>query len=203
MRRIGKYLVAHHTIAALIALVCAALPFVGLPTEWFIAVFLGLISLRSGVKAGLYIVIWAALPAIAMTIDGHWIYLFSTLVLGNLLLWGLAILLRIYGSWILLIQSITIAGLIFVIIINLFAPNIHTQYLANLTVYFKQLNSSLSLGITSSNLQTIVKTISKMLIGMQLAFLFAATLLHLLIARWWQAYLFNPKGLHKELLQIK
>ncbi|MBN2690148.1 MAG: hypothetical protein JXR42_06105 [Gammaproteobacteria bacterium] len=198
MQKLGKYLLEHRAVTAGVVLGCSLLSLFNIPIAWIGTILIALTTLRCGAITGFYILLWAAIPAIAMTIDHGWMFLLSDTLLGNFIVWAMALILRRNNSWTALLEILTSLGVIAVITINLLKPEIHVWYAKELINAIGSLNTSFNLHLANTNIQLLATEMSKFVVGANLLFTGTILLSYLLIARYWQAKIYNPGGLQKE-----
>ena len=203
MRNFGAYLLKHRSHAAFFALLCAVLPFIGLPTGWISAVIIALVTLRFGPKAGLYILMWVVLPAVVLAVKGDWWLAVQLFLFGNVLAWLLAYVLYEFKSWILVLQITALLGIAGILIVHAIIPHVDHWWIAKLGSYISGLNSDLNMGISLPHMHKLVLFLAKIATGMQAVLILFNGLVNLLFARWWQASMFNPGGLRRELSHLR
>ena len=132
-----------------------------------------------------------------------------TIIALNILTWLLALVLRRYGNWNLVIEVSMLTGIALICVIYLFFPEIQSWWIKQLMAYFTKTASILEqLGpegaASQEEIQTnIIASVQHYITGFVIASIIFNALLQLIIARWWQAIIFNPGGLRKELYQIR
>lgn len=199
-----------------IAFVCAFIPLVGAIS----IVIAALVTLRRGMLEGSYVVLAACLPILigymmgvqANAMPDYPISLIDIVVIllaSNILTWIFAVLLRHYSSWSLVLQLTAFVSLVAIAAVHVLYPDVQAWWDVQLTSYFVK-----TLQATGQVNPDLVKPDSPMIVqlvsivkpyatGMVIAFLTFNALLQLLLARWWQAAIFNPGGLRKELLIVR
>lgn len=132
-----------------------------------------------------------------------------TIIAINILTWLLALILRRYGNWNLVIEVSILAGLVLICVIHLVYPEVQNWWGARLTAYLNKTTSVLEQfapesGQTQEAMQAnIIASMKQYITGFVIASIILNALLQLIIARWWQAIIFNPGGLRKELHAIR
>jgi len=130
-------------------------------------------------------------------------------LLGNVLIWLFAVLLRQYSNWSFVLEAAVLVGVIGVGLAHLLHPDLQGWWEQALGSYFSQTSGMVdALKATSDqSLQEIqagviasIKTYATGFLAVSILF---NVLLQLIVARWWQSALFNPGGLRKELYQIR
>lgn len=132
-----------------------------------------------------------------------------TIIAINILTWLLALVLRRYSNWNLVIEVSILAGVLLICVIHLVFPEVQNWWGAQLTTYLNKTASLLEQfapdGVSAQEEMqaSIVASMKQYITGLVIASIIFNALLQLVIARWWQAILYNPGGLRKELHQIR
>lgn len=211
MKKLGEYLLANNMRAAIVALMCALTPLIQLPGGFIAAVIVGLVTLRKGAKAGLFIVAFAALPAISLLISRGFEYglydtllIRCTLVWTCVLVWVFALMLRRWNSWTLVLEVMAVIGVIAVLVIHAAVPDIKQDWIAALMHFYKGFAAVSSfIQIPSGKAADYVKQLAPFATGSAVFLLFFGVFLQLLLARWWQSVIFLPGGFRQEFIQIR
>jgi hypothetical protein len=213
LRRFTDYILQGRLQAMGTAFVFGFVPLLG-TVSILIAAF---ITLRKGVLEGLLVLVAATLPLLLEYMafppqpDAAVTTLEITLVLlaSNLLTWLFAAALRKYSSWSLVLQLGALLGIIAVCAVHIVYPDIASWWHAKLTGYFSSSLDMMS-QIKADDTQTQESMVTKVVTmltpyatGWVAIFLIFNSLLQVFLARWWQASIFNPGGLKKELYQIR
>lgn len=204
VRNIGLYITKTSNHAAWVALVCALLPFFGFfPTAWLSMVIVALITLQRGVSRGIWVLAWAALPAIALAFWNLPIALISMVVVRGFFLIFLSYLLRRFSSWSLVVEVAALAAAAAVIMLHFFMPDIAGWWQKQLLIYFQQVSTTFELQLPQSVLIHWAGILSNFATGLMGMTVIVVDLSLLLLARSWQAGLFNPGGLQREFYQLR
>lgn len=179
-----------------------------------------LVTLRKGMLEGSYVVLAACLPIVIGYIMGmqanampdYPVSLFDIVVIliaSNILTWVFAIILYHYSSWSLVLQLTAFVSIVAILAVHVLYPDVQSWWDTQLTNYFVktlqatgQVNPD-SVKPDSPMIVQLVSIAKPYATGMVIAFLTFNALLQLLLARWWQAVMFNPGGLRKELLFVR
>jgi hypothetical protein len=169
------------------ALLIATATFVLPLASWLSNIVIALVVLRHGWREGLWIVLSLVLviSVLFAISDAVPLNMLPVLLSGPLIVWGLAVVLRAFHSWSLVLVSAFYGGgaltFIFKVALGVDVGNI----VGNLAIYqqYPEL-------VVIMNLMLVV------------VLLFGA-LLSLALARGMQAMLFNPGGLYREIIQIR
>jgi hypothetical protein len=203
VRNIGMYITKTSNHAAWVALVCALLPFFGFPTAWLSMVVVALITLQRGVSRGIWVLAWAALPAIALAFWGLPLSLISMVIIRGFFLVLFAYLLRRFSSWSLVVEVAALAAAGIVIALHFFVPEIAGWWQKQLVIYFQQMNTTFNLQLSQTVLLHWAELLSTFATGLMGMTILVVDLSLLLLARGWQAGLFNPGGLRREFYQLR
>ncbi|MDR3491715.1 MAG: hypothetical protein P4M12_06680 [Gammaproteobacteria bacterium] len=211
LKRISDYVLRSRLDAMLAAFICAFIPLIG-GLSIVIAAF---VTLRKGIYEGTLVVIAATLPILI----GYWAYPGSEQEVGlsvtqvlflmlatNGLTWMFAVWLRQYSSWSLLLQGVALLGVITVGMVHYLSPDIQAFWDKQLTSYFTHViqNTNTDAGpMTEMELRNIIGYVKRYMTGVVFIFITFNALLQVFLARWWQAVVFNPGGLRKELCDIR
>jgi hypothetical protein len=213
LRRFTDFILKSRLQAMGTAFVCAFIPLVG-SVSILISAF---VTLRKNSLDGFYILIAATLPLFialygysADTVEGFSNFdIVLLMAICNVLTWAFAVLLRKYGSWNLLLQLAAFICLVIVLAVHMLYPDIQAYWQTHLTSYLSSTMQSVS-GATGDEapekigaLGSMVQTLSPLLTGIVSTFVVFYALVQLLLARWWQAALYNRGGLRVELDNIR
>jgi uncharacterized protein YybS (DUF2232 family) len=214
LKRFTDFILRSRFQAMGLAFALAFIPLVG-TVSILIAAF---ITLRRGAGEGFLLLIAAAiLPTIILCMGapaGEADSLSATdilLAIGltNVLTWVFAVLLRRFGSWNMLLQTAAVLSLVTVLVVHLINPDVQQMWQTRLTNYFTyamQTASDLSAGELTTQramISRVMTTLSPFATGFVTMFVVFYALLQVLLARWWQAAIYNPGGLRKELCEIR
>ncbi|PIE37250.1 MAG: hypothetical protein CSA53_06725 [Gammaproteobacteria bacterium] len=172
------------------ALLLAAVSVSSLLFGWLGAAVVALITLRKGISSGAWLVMWAVLPAAALayyTGDASSL----CLLLGS---FTLATILRVTVSLPLTLIACIAVGVLVGLAMHLFAQ---TQ-IAAISAGLEQTLASLNAQLSGQGNQALVVPNALQIAGMLGLFSAIGSLLCLLLARFWQASLFNPGGFGDE-----
>lgn len=172
-----------------------------------------LVTLRKGAFEGSWVLVatlapyllgYAVTPAISQIVLAATI----TVVVIDILTWLLAVILRERPQWGLVIEIAAFIGLVLIVLIHGIFPELQNWWVAQLTAYLNKTATLLgSLATndvgTADEMRVLAANTKRYIVGFVIASVVLNALLQLLIARWWQAAIFNPGGLRKELHQIR
>jgi hypothetical protein len=205
MRKLGLYLLAENRRAAIAALICALLPLAMIPTGFAAAVLVGLITLRKGWKAGLMVLAFAILPAICFLIVDRtqFFYGYDVLVAQCIIIWLLAAVMTRTRSWRLVLEISTLLGIVGVMLVHIFIPNVAQMWVDLYQQYLQNLHWSgpfHGFGLTTADMAQYgapIATGAVALVG------FLGVFLQLLLARWWETAIYYPGALKTEFGRIR
>lgn len=190
MRALAEYAMRERRSAALVALLLGVLPFV----SWLSASVVALVALRRGPTEGFIIALWALIPAAYLWYlgDGVALPLIAVVFISSVVLRSTVSLVSA-----MLVQQV-IAAIVVLLVVKLnLAPFVKllelTKQMAEKVDFAKQFN-----------LPAIEAQQYELLVANFYSFSLASTaILALLVARWWQALLYNPGGFRQEFHQLK
>ena len=164
---------------------------------WLSAAIVSLVVLRKGVNQGLKILTWALLPSLAWAVQGQY-----NIALGMLTTTLLACILRVTGSWQKTLLALLPAGIIIALFFEKFAPEqvgqLSVVAMELLTKILKQAGKTqLDFG---GNLSLLVHySVVSLLSWINLV----GCVFGLMLARYWQSWLYNPGGFREEFHNIR
>jgi hypothetical protein len=203
LKKFGLYLLQKRYNAVWVVLLCAFLPFVQIPTASIAILIVGLVTLHQGAKEGFFLLCWMALPAIAATFFGDFGTLLIESVGKGLVVWVMACVLAATVSWTVVVQATVACGVVLVAVAHLLVPDIQAWWLLQLSPYAAQVQASWNLNLSPDQVKLMIERASHFATGVVVAGILALDVVLLLMARSWQATLFNPGGLAKEWRQLR
>ena len=186
MRALAQYVMRGPLQAGGVAAVTTAVPLL----FWIGAAVVGLVVLRLGLRQGLNIGLWALLPALGWALYGQdptaLVVLLQTMLM--------ALILRTSGAW----EKTLLSGAFLAILTGLMLPLMYPALLSDLVQsgieFYKQYNAEIAQEL-GSDLELIIRdTMTASMAGTYFATAVGMTML----ARGWQAALYNPGGFRKE-----
>ena len=193
MQGLAEFIMRGRRQATLVVGLSVAVPLL----FWFGAVVLALVLLRRGWSEGMSVVVWGALPALAWALIGDPTPLL--VLLGSA---ALALLLRQRSEWSLVTMAAAPLGLVFALglMATLQAP---LQQLAEqIQAALPQMLSELG-EVDEAALARLQTMLVPLLAGLMGATHAAMTLVSLMLARAWQARLYNPGGFREEFHRLR
>ena len=185
MRKLAQYTMRGNKQATMVAVLFAIIPVL----FWISAALVALVILRKGYRDGAQVFIWSLLPAIAWWSNGD-----PTPALTLIGAAGLASVLRYSASW----AYVLVASLVAAVV----SMPILASYLQDVMMAFAEAGIQLEAqqklpeNVDKELLQTLMEGV---LGAVHMAILLACVVL----ARWWQAALFNPGGFQTEFHQLR
>lgn len=202
MRKIGEFLLARDGNAALVAFLFTLLPLLGVPGGFIALIIVGFVTLCRGPRSGLFVLIWVALPAIALLYLRRFSIL-DILLLRCVLVWLLAYALRRLGSWRAVFEVATVIGVLSVIGVHLFVPDIEAWWTLHLTKFIADVGSMTSWQMAARQTELLVKMFAPMATGVTAFIVLFGSWLLLFLARWWQTTIYYPGRLQEEFIGIR
>jgi len=210
LRRFSDFILRDSLRAIGVALICTFIPLIGTLS----VLIAGLVTLRKGAIQGALVFLAATLPLLLMYttsskhMDEMAMIVLGVILVSNVLTWILAVMLRHYSNWNMTLEYSAFVALAAIIAIHVCYPNIQLWWETQLHHFLDKVVAALP---ATQDTDIAPKEISAQLVAMGKryanGFVFAAVLgnawLQLILARWWQAILFNPGGLRAELSQIR
>lgn len=214
LRRFTDFILQSRLQAMGAAFAISLIPLIGSSLSVLVA---GLITLRKGAYegtlvlcAGLAPYLMSYLIASPESSQAQMFFIATTaVVVINVFTWLYAIVLRRYGNWNLVIEIAMFSGIAMVAVVHLFYPDIQSWWSSLVTGYMNKTLNQLAIDgavipdDTRASLMATTAQFADYATGMLVASLLFNALLQLVLARWWQAVIFNPGGLRKELHQIR
>jgi len=154
----------------------------------------GLVTLRRGAKDGLIVMMWAQLPALLFAL------MFADIsnVLALIGIVVAALILRTTRRWPLALMVAVVAGVIAAMLFNTAATGYVQQWIVSANEVFADLSRRGQQGAVQ--LPQLSSTLVSGALGWGVS---GYVVLSLLLARWWQALLYNPGGFRSEFHQLR
>ncbi len=195
-QRFGNYLLNNQRSMLLIVLILSVLPVV----SSLVAIIVALVTLRKGWQLGGAALIASLCPRVLVFLLGDLnVFLLLTALFSNVLIWVLALILRRSLSWAVVVQSAAGIGFLVLLLVHWIYPGITDWWLQNLTADVQQAQPLFGSSLPAD----FPARTARVATGIQLTAFSALSLLWLVLARWWQAVLFNPGQLQSELHNVR
>lgn len=201
MKTLGEFFLAKDINAIIVAFLCALFPVFYFPTGFIAVIIVGLVTLQKGAQSGVKLLAWVVLPALALLVLRHW-GLVDVLTLRCFLVFGLALLLRQQFTWSFLIEVISVIGMLLIITIHFFVPDLSVWWVTHLTSYLHQVVPASEWKMTETSAQFATR-LAPFASGMTAFFFLASAVLELLIARYWQSAVMGITQFAQEFTQIR
>lgn len=209
LRRITDYILQSRVHAMSAALALTLIPFGGTVSVLIAA----LVTLCQGALEGALVSVVATVPYLVYTLfpDKNQpllvMSLLAVMIVSNVLTWAFAVLLRRYNNWNRVIELAALLSILIVATIHIEYPGVADWWGTQFTAYFTKslpLIDSVKPDALPSDVQAqLVMFAKNYATGFAVVVVLLNIILQVLIARWWQAAMFNPGGLRKELYQIR
>lgn len=203
LRRFGFYLTKNIRNALWVALICGALPILGLPVGWIGLVIVALVTLYEGHKEGLGVLAIFGLPVFIIGLLGNFLPFMELVIYRGLVIWALALVLRQTASWVMVLRASVILGTLVIITVYLFFDDVSGWWLKQFHTFLGRSDVLASLWDSREAMEAYLISVSHFATGMAVTGFLVINLIVLVLARGWQALLFNPGGLSKELKVIR
>ena len=165
---------------------------------WFGAVAMALVLLRRGWSEGFPVLVWASLPAVAWALLGD-----PTPLMVLLGCSALALLLRHHSEWSLVTMATAPLGLVFALVLLVTLQGPLQEVADQIRSALPQMLTELSADVDEAALARLQALMVPLLAGLMGATHAAMTLVCLILARSWQARLFNPGGFRSEFHRLR
>lgn len=203
VRKWGEQIIRSRQYAAGIALIIAFVSFFNLPIGWLSTVIIALVTLQNGSKQGLIVTAWAMLPAVAMLYLRQYGLFINIFLLHYLIVWVLASVLRKHNSWINVLQAASLIGIISVIGIYFFAPDLQSWLVSQLTLIAGEFKNIHLFSFRPAELDAWIKYLSLLAVGLVALAVVITNLMTLFLARLWQSIAVPQVNIQKECLVIR
>ena len=192
MRALAEYVMRGRTQAVLVATMATGTVFF----SWLGAAVIALVTLRKGPAQGGFVLFWALLPALALLLWGDTSPM-STIVSVMLV----AAVLWASMSWPLSLVAAVVTGLLTSLMLMTVGSEYLDQLLAMLTEMLLQMQQQATVAGQAQAELTMPSAMQVAgLLGLSNAF---TVTMCLVLARWWQAALYNPGGFGVEFQQLR
>lgn len=197
MRRLGEFILSGR-IQAVITASFLTMAGLVLPLLSYLSggVVPALVTLRKGAVAGMQIIVGSmVLTALLIFIAGMNPQIVIAVAIGIWLpVWFCANVLRLTESHGQLVMAAGMCGLLYILITHLIFGNVTEWWEGWLKIWLDQVLQE----DVRTQYEEILKSAAPMMNAMMAAGLLISLVTTLLVARWWQATLFNPGGFRKE-----
>ncbi|HUH36823.1 MAG TPA: hypothetical protein VL027_02650 [Spongiibacteraceae bacterium] len=162
---------------------------------WLGIAAVALVTLRRGSGEGIYLLLWALLPAGVIAAVGNDIGPVGTLVTTVVM----ALVLRNTVSW----PSTLLAGVVVAVLFGFALQVLGADYLAGLRALFDELFTQMRSQLDDGQGALLKSPEVLQIAGLLGLSNLASSVACLLLARWWQSLLYNPGGFRSEWLALR
>ncbi len=186
MQALANFVLRGRSQACLSAFLGSFLPLLG-------PACIGLVGLSKGVKEGLLIFLWVSLPLLLLHLlsaDSAFLTALSLLSLGLLVVAAAAHSLLAQWQWTIIVTVITAAVLVLLLGVSMSAE---------VSALLKTVENMMAeIAVSSDGAGNSIAVTRPLVLGLIAMALSLASILSLMISRWWQALLYNPGGFQQE-----
>lgn len=196
----AQYILRGRRQAIIIALLFTVVPFF----SWVSIVITGFVTLCKGSYEGFLVFLWTALPFVVYAVKGIWLPLVINVALGGFLVWLLAITLRRFANWSLILELLSLLAVLAILVVHYFVPHLQAFWSAKLLHVMQIMESYLGkYALPSKQLEPLVNETAYYATGVQACYITFTVLVELTFARMMQARLFFPGRLKQEWIQLR
>lgn len=195
LHRFASYVMRGRRQAVIVGLLFTIVPLFG----WVSNVIVSLVTLRKGAKEGAIVLLWVILPAVVVAGLGNRLIILYGILGGSLFTYVLALILRQTQSWKAVLTASLLAGLLAVLLVHAWIPNITEVWVNQFDHYALLFKNQFNLVVNATRLQLFAKFAT----GFQVAFITLSVLINLVLARGFQSMLYNPGQLRPELKNVR
>lgn len=211
-KKATHYLLNHRLVALLLTFAVTCVPILAI--FGFGILYASLVTLRKGIYEGALFAIAATLPfllrfGVLGSADFNylqWVATYGFIIATNILTWGFACLLYRRADWSQILQVAALMGVLVISVTHLINPNI-ADWWGKQILLPNELADFLTkiLGSTPSpeELENIRRNMQMRATGYIVSTLLLASLLQLVVARFWQSAVFQTGMLRRELHNIR
>lgn len=194
MRALAEYIMRGRRQAALVLGLTAALPLL----FWLSAAGASLVLLRKGLTQSLNVVVWALLPALVWALYGDPYVLL--VIVGSLVM---AHLLRESTSWLRVLLCSMLVGLGAAWMLSVVFADVIGQLSQMMRDAMPNVFADAWQQLDAESQERMLELLTPVLTGLMAAVAQMLSLAALLLARYWQAALYNPGGFGREFRAIR
>jgi len=184
MRVLAEYVMRGRRQAVIAALIASVIPLF----SWVSVVIMALVTLRKGAQEGLMILACFSLSTWTMLQFGHVSPIIGyTSLLGGLVVWGQACLLRQRQSWSLVLEVTVVVAVLVIGLVHLFIGDVQAWWQMHLSSLLQGMNQRLQLPMSQADVAALVAFMARIFTGLQALSVLFNALINLLFARGCQA----------------
>jgi hypothetical protein len=219
LERFTTFLLRNRWQTMLLVFVASFVPVLGIIGTLVAA----LVTLVKGIGEGALLMLVATLPYICsfFLVGNHDVTLpiaawaaVGVAVLSNTLTWVFAAMLHRKASWNTVFQVAALIGVVVICGIHLVYPDVADWWGVQLQAYYEQAQavtqqlknaagSSVAVPTLGDSQREAIQVTRSYATGVMTAFILFNAMIQLIVARWWQAIVFNPGSLRRELRNIR
>lgn len=194
MRRLAEFIMRGRMQAIVVVALASALPMM----FWLGAAAASLVLLRRGLNDALSVIVWALLPAAV------WVYFGDPRpILGILGALIIAYILRATASWSKALLASLLVGVVFAWVLGIVFAQPLADLAAELNEIVAKMLTELYEQLSAEEQLQLQSLIVPVLTGLMAAVLQVLCVLSVLLARYWQAALYNPGGFGHEFKRLR
>ena len=198
MRGLAEYIMRGRREATLAVAIAAAIPLL----FWFSAAAVALVVLRRGLSDAVPILVWGLLPAVVWAVVGD---LTPLLVITGSA--GLAVVLRQHNDWVRVLLLAVPLGVVFALVLLSALSEPLQQLAGSFREMLPELLEQMGVQLDEANRAVLLSRLDQLMIpvlgGVLGAMHILMVLVSLMLARYWQAGLYNPGGFRQEFHQLR
>lgn len=200
IKQFANYVMKSRWHYTLVAFFLSIIPGFG----WLGIVVMGLVTLQLGAVEGFLVLLWCALPSIAMAINTHtyWI-LIDNIVLSSFFVWILALGLRRTHNWAAIVEFSTLMALSSIVLVHFFFPGIEQFWVTQLSKYYQELASQFNFNLDQAAVDKMIQMMAPYLTGAMASFIMVSVLFQLIMSRSIQLIAFTVRPIEKEWRSIR
>lgn len=194
MRKLAEFIMRGRMQAIVVVALASAVPMM----FWLSAAAVSLVLLRRGLKDALSVIVWALLPAIV------WAFFDDPRpLLGLLGTLGMAQLLRVTGSWSKTLLASVLIAVFFAWVLGVAFAQPLADLAVELNSIMPKMLAELYEQLSAEDRLLLQSLIVPVLTGLMAAVLQLLSVLSVILARYWQAALYNPGGFAQEFQALR
>lgn len=215
LQRLTTYLLKNRWQTIGLVFLMTFLPLVGIAGILIAA----LVTLRKGALEGAMVTLAATLPyLLSFLLPGQHLdpelplFLLAAVgvaVLSNVMTWVFAVMLRQHVTWSNILQIAALLGVLVISVVHMVFPDVASWWGTQLQQYYQHTQAALDSVMNTvptapseSQLETI-KVTRQFATGVMTAGILVNAILQVMVGRWWEASIFKPGVLRKELHNIR
>jgi len=201
LKKLGNQLLTSPALAYNVTAGLYLVSVLGIPTNWLSEIIIALVILRQGPSQGIKLAVISVFPLVLILAFFQQFLLIGFLCYMIFWLVVLSTTLRFTASWSHVVIVAGAVAVIHAVALQLYFPNIEQYWLHQLNSIEEQ--TKLFSNMAPIEKQQLFQIIVPYVTGFMLMMALLSKLVNLLLARLWQASVFNPGGLRQELLAIR